>query len=991
MADKSIDDVFDKIAKRQLEQERAAYKLQAAFNTLSEVSIKKLMDEVKNTSVGLGVLNSEQASLIKNSEDLADALLVAEKTAEKVKKAQDDLSKTLKTANTQDAKLANEEYKRTLKNLNLKEDEAEALVKNVEALKQSTEGHIENSKKFDKLKKSVESVTASARDWFSSNINATAAMNRLVKGVSQGYDEFVKLSRVGLQGTLIEVNKQALQLRMTFDEFSEVVSKNRDIVNIFGGGSGGIQKLGDSIDMLSRNTIDAASDLSYMGKDGRLATARFFTTIKMMGTSVKDGKAFTGTMRNLQKQFKEFNAIYGDSYEDYAKLIEGQFESSGVQQRLLGVNKSQISLVQQEIFERTKNLKLMGMSNDQIDVFNKKLEDLYDPNKNNQEQKVSEAINLKNLYGYLVKMNPNSELASAENRKKMDERYRLQILGGNKEQIMDWSSKNSSFTEAFQVAIAKETKKSADIVDRGGNGLYKNQLLNSLITGSGSTLDTIKYQGDIAAKASLEGRNYSNDLERYEVVKNAAIKEADAHDALSESLKQMRDIIEPLNNALQNTGVILATGLATALLTIIGKSGFTTLAALLKDAVIPATSAAAESTSLVHKGFTALTRLFVGVVLPALSLKGAWDGYNTSTSDYYERLGLDPKTEGDSVVKDLGVRATGVMQDVGSSIVKGLTFGHYDPSENFKDKQRKAKEIKEIPGVPNIPSTNLNSNVITPQQPSGSLGTIKGFNEQQTKNYLKNVEATESGGQLGIENRFGFMGRYQFGAEALVDQGLIHGDKLKAARAKYGSDREWYAKGHKEFLADNSNWKIAGGKSTFLSSESLQDKAMIGLTSDNISRGIDKGAIHANSDTATIAGFAKAAHLKGWKGATDLFLRGIDSKDANGTSASLYAAQGAAAINGTSISNSTKMLTEQMRNQKAGHGNKTINGAPDVKEGSFTQLANGSTAPSNDIVELELKNQTALLAQIANNTNSKMTPNVQYKKPPADVANNIPS
>lgn len=164
---------------------------------------------------------------------------------------------------------------------------------------------------------------------------------------------------------------------------------------------------------------------------------------------------------------------------------------------------------------------------------------------------------------------------------------------------------------------------------------------------------------------------------------------------------------------------------------------------------------------------------------------------------------------------------------------------------------------------------------------------FKGMTDSQSKAYAGNVMKTESGGKLGITNQYGFAGQYQFGADALADNGLIDKDKLSAAKKAAGGD--WYKGGlHKQFMEDNTNWKNEGGREAFLKDKSLQDNTFVNYTNKNIEAGYKSGALTANSSAADIAGYAKASHLKGTGGANDYFLRGKDSTDANGTRVSEY-------------------------------------------------------------------------------------------------------
>lgn len=165
---------------------------------------------------------------------------------------------------------------------------------------------------------------------------------------------------------------------------------------------------------------------------------------------------------------------------------------------------------------------------------------------------------------------------------------------------------------------------------------------------------------------------------------------------------------------------------------------------------------------------------------------------------------------------------------------------------------------------------------------------FKGMNDSESKAYAANVMRTESGGALGITNQYGFAGQYQFGADALADNGLIDKDKLMAAKKAAGGD--WYKGGlHKKFMEDSSNWTNKGGRDAFLNDKQLQDDTFVKYTNKNIDAGYRSGALTANSSAADIAAYAKASHLKGSGGANDYFLRGIDSADANGMRVSTYA------------------------------------------------------------------------------------------------------
>ena len=121
---------------------------------------------------------------------------------------------------------------------------------------------------------------------------------------------------------------------------------------------------------------------------------------------------------------------------------------------------------------------------------------------------------------------------------------------------------------------------------------------------------------------------------------------------------------------------------------------------------------------------------------------------------------------------------------------------------------------------------------------------IKGMTEAQTRAYAGNVAKSESDGRVNAENKYGFIGQYQFGAEALAQTNMVDFEKLKEAKK---TSKNWYGGGQTEFLNNPSNWKINGGKDAFLADKKLQDESFINYTNANISGGFRSGALNNNS------------------------------------------------------------------------------------------------------------------------------------------------
>lgn len=158
--------------------------------------------------------------------------------------------------------------------------------------------------------------------------------------------------------------------------------------------------------------------------------------------------------------------------------------------------------------------------------------------------------------------------------------------------------------------------------------------------------------------------------------------------------------------------------------------------------------------------------------------------------------------------------------------------------------------------------------------------------------FLTALFASEGGGTPDVENKFGYIGKYQFGEDALLDLGYYKGDTSKNRTAlgkfKYDWTGDWTGKNG------------ATSKEVFLKSEAIQDAAArdwVNLLCKRMKRydlakyiGSTVGGVEI-----TESGIIAAAHLKGFGSAKHpgaiQFLRSngaTDGSDAFGTKVSDY-------------------------------------------------------------------------------------------------------
>ena len=147
--------------------------------------------------------------------------------------------------------------------------------------------------------------------------------------------------------------------------------------------------------------------------------------------------------------------------------------------------------------------------------------------------------------------------------------------------------------------------------------------------------------------------------------------------------------------------------------------------------------------------------------------------------------------------------------------------------------------------------------------------------------YLAELRRRETGSTAGDYqqggNQFSYIGAYQVGAPALIDQGLV-----KPGTTNRG-------------LNDENNWNLPGGKQAFLNNPALQDKVATNIADRNLKVLENAGVVGSNDPPERVAGLAGASHLLGAQGLIDKGLGGVDG---NGTSGASYYKSVAGAVSG---------------------------------------------------------------------------------------------
>jgi len=164
-------------------------------------------------------------------------------------------------------------------------------------------------------------------------------------------------------------------------------------------------------------------------------------------------------------------------------------------------------------------------------------------------------------------------------------------------------------------------------------------------------------------------------------------------------------------------------------------------------------------------------------------------------------------------------------------------------------------------------NTSVNEDNASTVQGGYSIGMLNGKDISKLKNALG---LRESSNNYKAKNRLGYIGKYQFGASALADVGLVKkGTKNKD-------------------LGNPSVWKNGLSRKSFMNNAKIQEQAMDKLLMKNYQY---LGKKYRGSSKAELAGMLSASHLLGAGQA-----RHHIGNDANGTGFKEYYNLGRSAI-----------------------------------------------------------------------------------------------
>ena len=214
---------------------------------------------------------------------------------------------------------------------------------------------------------------------------------------------------------------------------------------------------------------------------------------------------------------------------------------------------------------------------------------------------------------------------------------------------------------------------------------------------------------------------------------------------------------------------------------------------------------------------------------------------------------------------------------------RGVTPAFFNPENSSSGIEPQATYIGNVDATKNLAGSEVKSPAGTKDlrnQPDAT-GTVGNLSKDQMTAYLAQIGKSESGGNYDTTNQLGYVGKYQFGYQALIDQGYVKSSVT--SNAQLSNPNSWTGK---DGITDRSAW---------LSNGSVQESAMLTYTQTNYTRMVSNGAITADMPPEDVGGMLATSHLLGAGGA-NTWRKGGGGADANGTTGDTYFQKGKFAI-----------------------------------------------------------------------------------------------
>jgi hypothetical protein len=221
---------------------------------------------------------------------------------------------------------------------------------------------------------------------------------------------------------------------------------------------------------------------------------------------------------------------------------------------------------------------------------------------------------------------------------------------------------------------------------------------------------------------------------------------------------------------------------------------------------------------------------------------------------------------------------------------RGVTPAFFNPENSSSGVEPQATYTGNVDATKNLAGSEVKVPAGTKDlrnQPDAT-GTVGNLSKDQMTAYLAQIGKSESGGNYAAVNQLGYVGKYQFGFQALIDGGYVKSSVTSLAQLD--NPNSWTGK---DGVTDKSAW---------LNNPSVQESAMVEYTQRNYTAMVKNGAVTADMPPEEVGGMLSVAHLLGPNKGTPNrpgalgWRQGLGGADANGTTGDTYFQKGKFAI-----------------------------------------------------------------------------------------------
>jgi hypothetical protein len=530
-----------------------------ALDDASNNAIDRATESIKKLLKSTGVLTDVQAENIKSVRNVNSLLHDLAMMQAELTEAQQEYNAALKKG-TKDGKLSVsaqnaaqlELSKRLAKlkiNVDSTSDAADVLADNLKRLKTVNAGVNEETKRLSSVSSkagkaldNVRSNAVAAAEKFATFATVTDLAGDAMKAV---YAQATRLSDKGMVMAMKAINLGALKLKLSVEEFEKLVQGNMDLVRTFGGGAEGIERFTDEVK-------SASIGLEYLGKNAAEFAVKNMEVLKRAGiaaskTDPMKDMIYRKNMKEMNRQFKLFQAGFGDTIEDFTSYYDTLLQSDEIQQRMNSLDSQGIDLMMDEIRQRTENMRIMGLTTKQMEEMNRTLDSMYNPRKNNQSERISQAANFKNF------VNTTANYASDEDRQlilansdKVERMARAMQLG-------DKNTLSNEMADAQGQKLSEALKRANDqlmqrSIDEGKIGMPIAS--NAFREAAGPYLEMLMKQGDISIRNASSNKNNQVGSPEAEEFKKSVYAVTGEGSKLAESFFTLRGAVDQVNSVL---------------------------------------------------------------------------------------------------------------------------------------------------------------------------------------------------------------------------------------------------------------------------------------------------------------------------------------------------------------------------------------------------------------------------------------------------------